>query len=224
VQEEELSYQSIAATSTGNSSLLSSSSSSSSSTMRIVGCGYPSHGEDVHAVIVSTAAAAAAAVSGAGAGAGEDEERSSVATLLPDLEVGEIWIDSPSKARGYWQNPELSQHDFHATLPTAAVGESEGRSYLRTGDMGFLSKGELFICGRSKDMIILGGANHYPQDIERSIEQGLGEYLRNGCSAAIAVNASQMHKLNTNEAGEVVVFLAEVRHGLTHSLTHSVWS
>ncbi|RYY86425.1 hypothetical protein EON63_05785, partial [archaeon] len=55
------------------------------------------------------------------------------------------------------------------------------RKYLRTGDMGFMFEGELYICGRLKDMIIVGGSNHYPQDIEKSIEQGRFMCTQNAC-------------------------------------------
>jgi acyl-CoA synthetase (AMP-forming)/AMP-acid ligase II len=99
-------------------------------------------------------------------------------------QVGEIWIDSPSKAKGYWSLPEKSKEDFEAQL---AEG-NDGRGYLRTGDLGFLYNGELFICGRLKDMIIIHGKNYYPHDLEKSgenIVSGTGLDVRKGCSAAI---------------------------------------
>lgn len=82
-------------------------------------------------------------------------------TRLPADRVGEIWCDSGSKAAGYLGQPELSQATFEARIR----GES-GRAWLRTGDMGFLHDGELYICGRLKDMLILQGRNLYAQDVE----------------------------------------------------------
>ncbi len=86
---------------------------------------------------------------------------------LGENAVGEIWVDGDSKCAGYWQRPELTQATFHARI----AGEPDNsRSYLRTGDLGFLHEGEIFICGRLKDMIIIHGTNYYPQDIEAIIE------------------------------------------------------
>ena len=77
--------------------------------------------------------------------------------------------------------------------------------YLRTGDLGFIYKGELFICGRSKDLIIVRGSNHYPQDIERTAEKAEPR-LRPGCSAAFSLVSS-----GTTQHTESVVFIAEVK-------------
>ena len=85
---------------------------------------------------------------------------------LDDGEVGEIWIRSPSVAKGYWNQPEQSRETFGAHLRGQA-----GDAYLRTGDLGFVDGGELFVTGRLKDLIILRGANRYPQDIEHTVEQ-----------------------------------------------------
>ncbi len=81
-------------------------------------------------------------------------------------EIGEIWITAPSVAQGYWNRAEESEKTFAARL---ASGEET--RYLRTGDLGFLDDGNLFVTGRIKDLIILNGRNLYPQDIEKSIEQ-----------------------------------------------------
>lgn len=75
--------------------------------------------------------------------------------------VGEIWVSGPSVARGYWANPEATRETFRAR--TAPAGEGP---FLRTGDLGFFRSGQLYITGRRKDLIIIGGTNHYPQDIE----------------------------------------------------------
>lgn len=92
--------------------------------------------------------------------------------------VGEVWVSSPSKAHGYYGQPELSERDFGAQL------DSSPTKYLRTGDLGFLHNKELFICGRIKDLIIVGGRNYYPQDLEMTAEAVGGNHIRPGCSAA----------------------------------------
>lgn len=102
-------------------------------------------------------------------------------------EVGEIWLDGRSKCVGYWNQPELSESQFHAKL----AGES--RTWLRTGDLGFIMDGELFICGRSKDMIIVRGLNYYPHDIELLVEQH--KQIRKGCSAAFYMEENGREKL-----------------------------
>jgi acyl-CoA synthetase (AMP-forming)/AMP-acid ligase II len=79
-----------------------------------------------------------------------------------DGDVGEIWVSGNSVAKGYRNRPELTEEIFRATIE----GEDAGRHYLRTGDLGVLIDGELYVTGRSKDLIIISGRNHYPQDIE----------------------------------------------------------
>jgi acyl-CoA synthetase (AMP-forming)/AMP-acid ligase II len=79
--------------------------------------------------------------------------------------VGEIWIAGPSVAAGYWNRPEESSNAFCAHL--ADTGEGP---FLRTGDLGFLMKGELFVTGRLKDVIIINGRNLYPQDLEITVQ------------------------------------------------------
>jgi acyl-CoA synthetase (AMP-forming)/AMP-acid ligase II len=79
-----------------------------------------------------------------------------------DGQVGEIWIAGASVARGYRNRPDLTEEIFRATV----AGEADGRRYLRSGDLGVILNGELFVTGRSKDLIILSGRNLYPQDIE----------------------------------------------------------
>jgi amino acid adenylation domain-containing protein/non-ribosomal peptide synthase protein (TIGR01720 family) len=99
----------------------------------------------------------------------------------PD-EVGEVWVSSPSVARGYWNKPEETERTFRARLPGPGRG-----LYLRTGDLGFLKDGELFVTGRLKDLIIIRGRNHYPQDIERTVEQS-HPALRPNSGAAFSVD------------------------------------
>ncbi|HEY9815677.1 MAG TPA: AMP-binding protein, partial [Candidatus Obscuribacterales bacterium] len=84
---------------------------------------------------------------------------------LPDDYVGEIWCKSPSKAAGYLNMPELTEDIFCARLADGC-SESSGDGWLRTGDMGFMDDGELYVCGRLKDMMIVRGRNFYPEDIE----------------------------------------------------------
>lgn len=100
----------------------------------------------------------------------------------PPDRVGEIWVGGPTIARGYWKRPEETADTFHATI----AGEEEGGPYLRTGDLGTLVDGELFVTGRIKDLIILGGTNHYPHDIERAAQDS-HEALRRDNGAAFAV-------------------------------------
>jgi acyl-CoA synthetase (AMP-forming)/AMP-acid ligase II len=91
--------------------------------------------------------------------------------------VGEIWIAGPSVAVGYWNRPEETKHTFRAFL-----SNGDG-PFLRTGDLGFVQDGELFITGRLKDLIVIRGRNHYPQDIEQTV-QAVHPGLRAGCGAA----------------------------------------
>ncbi|RMQ90948.1 hypothetical protein ALP97_04614 [Pseudomonas salomonii] len=99
-------------------------------------------------------------------------------TELPDNRVGELWAAGPSIAHGYWRNPEASAKTFvqHA-----------GRTWLRTGDLGFIRDGEVYITGRLKDLLIVRGHNLYPQDIEQTVEREV-EVVRKGRVAAFAVN------------------------------------
>ncbi|MCA0757857.1 fatty acyl-AMP ligase [Paenibacillus sp. N4] len=84
-----------------------------------------------------------------------------------EMEVGEIWVSGPSVAQGYWRNPEASEEDFGAV---PAADSPEGRTFLRTGDLGFIRQSELFVTGRIKDVLIVAGRNHYPQDLELTIQ------------------------------------------------------
>jgi acyl-CoA synthetase (AMP-forming)/AMP-acid ligase II len=99
-------------------------------------------------------------------------------------QIGEIWVSGPSVARGYWNRPADTEDAFAARVS----GDSDAR-FLRTGDVGFLERGELFPVGRIKDVIIVNGRNLYPQDIERTAERTHGG-LRRGCGAAFSVETS----------------------------------
>ncbi len=106
-----------------------------------------------------------------------------------DGEIGEIWVQGPSVASGYYQRPEATAEAFHARL----AGTGEG-PFLRTGDLGFLKDGQLYIVGRRKDVIIIRGRNYYPEDIEATTERAY-EGLRIGYCAAFSVDGEQGERL-----------------------------
>lgn len=103
--------------------------------------------------------------------------------------IGEIWVRGPSVALGYWKKPELSKDVFQARLQDTGDGP-----FLRTGDLGFLDRGELFITGRIKDLIILHGVNIYPQDVEQTVERS-HKRLRPDAGAAFTVEQHGHEKL-----------------------------
>ena len=103
-----------------------------------------------------------------------------------DNEVGEIWFSGSSVGKGYWQLPEKTRQTFQASL--------NGDTYLRTGDLGFVSNGELYITGRMKDVLVFWGLNYYPQQIEHTVEQ-CHPGLKANCSAAFAVEVDGKPKL-----------------------------
>lgn len=102
--------------------------------------------------------------------------------------VGEIWTHGENVSAGYWRKPEQTGSAFGATL----VDGTPEADWLRTGDRGFISEGELFIVGRIKDMLIVRGRNHYSEDIEATVQQ-----ITRGRVAAIAVSDEQTEKLVT---------------------------
>ncbi len=106
----------------------------------------------------------------------------------PD-QVGEIWVSGPSIAQGYWNRPQETAHTFGACLADSGQGP-----FLRTGDLGFLQDGELFIAGRIKDLIIIRGRNHYPQDIELTVERS-HPALQPGSGAAFSVDVADEERL-----------------------------
>lgn len=108
---------------------------------------------------------------------------------LPPGGVGEIWVRSPSVGPGYWNRPEESRRVFRARR--ADDGE---KTYLRTGDLGFLHEGELYVTGRLKELLILGGRNYYPQDIERTV-QGAHAALKADGGAAFSIDVDQEERL-----------------------------
>jgi acyl-CoA synthetase (AMP-forming)/AMP-acid ligase II len=119
-------------------------------------------------------------------------------TPLPPGQVGEIWLSGPSVAEGYWGRPEQTQAIFRARLRNAP-----SLTYLRTGDLGFQDEaGRLFVTGRLKDLIIIHGRNHYPQDIESAVQGCDPSALRPGCGAAFSVPVN---------GEEVLVVVQELR-------------
>ncbi|MBE9002311.1 fatty acyl-AMP ligase [Nostoc sp. LEGE 12447] len=116
-------------------------------------------------------------------------------TLCAPEQVGEIWVAGPSVAQGYWNQPEETEKTFNAYLADTNVNNSAASvPFLRTGDLGFLQDGELFITGRLKDVIIVRGQNHYPQDIELTVEKSHPS-LRAGCGAAFAIDFKNSERL-----------------------------
>ncbi|MFG0268015.1 MAG: phosphopantetheine-binding protein, partial [Rhodopirellula sp. JB055] len=116
----------------------------------------------------------------------------------PDGEIGEIWLAGPSIAAGYWQREEVTADVFGATL----AGGDPSETFLRTGDLGFMHDGELYVTGRSKDLVILRGRNLFPQDIEATVK-GLSQANVLQC-AAVAT---------TGRTGDALAIAAEVsRH------------
>ncbi len=131
---------------------------------------------------------------------------------LPPGRVGEIWVSGPSVAQGYWNRPDDSRETFGAMLaqpaePPGSRSVTKWRPnagpYLRTGDLGFFDDGELFVTGRLKDLIIVRGRNHYPQDIEHAVEAA-SDLVRAGSVAAFAVDI---------DGRERVVVVAELERG-----------
>jgi acyl-CoA synthetase (AMP-forming)/AMP-acid ligase II/thioesterase domain-containing protein len=110
--------------------------------------------------------------------------------------VGEVWVSGANVGQGYWNRPAETERTFHAVLRDTGEG-----SFLRTGDLGFLHNGELFVTGRLKDLIILRGRNYYPQDFELTVETS-HKALRPGCTAAFSVET---------ETGERLVIVQELR-------------
>jgi acyl-CoA synthetase (AMP-forming)/AMP-acid ligase II/acyl carrier protein len=118
--------------------------------------------------------------------------------VLPDDAVGELWVGGATVADGYWERPEASEALFRAR-----TSDGDG-PFLRTGDLGFLRDGELYLVGRKKDVIIVRGQNHHPQDLEWAIE-GAHPALRPGCAAAFGLPGP--------DGEEQVGLVVEVREG-----------
>ncbi|WP_433323247.1 fatty acyl-AMP ligase [Spirillospora sp. CA-294931] len=112
---------------------------------------------------------------------------------LPDGRVGEIWVHGPNITAGYWNRPEATAETFEATL-AGDTGDLPARPWLRSGDLGVLFEGELYVTGRIKDLIIVDGRNHYPQDIEYT-SYSAHEGVRREYVAAFAVSGEETENL-----------------------------
>ncbi len=154
-----------AAPSSPDTSRQSKKTESNGATSELVSCGSPDFGTQV--IIV-------------------DPQRR---TQVPPGQIGEIWVRSPSVAQGYWNRPEDTEQAFRAYLADTKHGP-----FLRTGDLGFVLEGELFVTGRIKDLIIIRGLKHYPQDIEQTVTSS-HEGIRSNCCAAIAVPTGEGERL-----------------------------
>ncbi|HEY6186971.1 MAG TPA: beta-ketoacyl synthase N-terminal-like domain-containing protein [Pyrinomonadaceae bacterium] len=133
-------------------------------------------------------------------------------TRCAENQVGEIWASGPHIARGYWNRPIETEQTFNAYIED---GKDAGRAvgpFLRTGDLGFLKDGELFVTGRLKDLIIIRGRNHYPHDIEWTAEQSHAA-LRQGVCAAFSVEV---------EGEERLAIVVEVRRHFQSSQTQEI--
>lgn len=118
------------------------------------------------------------------------------ATELPDGQVGEIWMSGQNMGTGYWGKPEETVQVFQNTLksrtsPSHAEGADDDATWVRTGDYGAFYDGDLYITGRVKDLVIIDGRNHYPQDLEYSAQEA-SKALRTGYVAAFSVPANQL--------------------------------
>ena len=107
---------------------------------------------------------------------------------LGENSIGEIWVQGSSVGNGYWEKPEESQISF------AASYNGSDQKFLKTGDLGFFSEGQLFVTGRLKDLIIVRGVNRYPQDIESTVENS-SEKLQSSGTAAFAVDIEGHERL-----------------------------
>jgi fatty acid CoA ligase FadD28 len=141
----------------------------------------------------------------------------------PAETVGEIWVHGGNVATGYWQRPDETEHTFRGRLIAPSGGMPE-EPWLRTGDLGFFSDGELFIVGRIKDLLIVYGRNHSPDDIEATVQE-----ITRGRCAAIAVPDEGTEQLVVNlevkkrggSLEEAVHMLDAVKREVTSAISNS---
>jgi acyl-CoA synthetase (AMP-forming)/AMP-acid ligase II len=137
--------------------------------------------------------------------------------------IGEIWTRGDNVCLGYWQKAEQTEHTFAAKIVDPSAGTPEG-PWLRTGDLGFLFEGELFIIGRIKDLLIVRGRNHYPDDIEATIQE-----ISGGRVAAISVEKDRSEELvaiiEVNKRGDTeeqaMEKLLSVKREVTSAISNS---
>jgi fatty acid CoA ligase FadD21 len=140
----------------------------------------------------------------------------------PDI-VGEIWVHGENVAEGYWRKPPEEQRCFDATLLDPSPGTPDG-PWLRTGDLGFIYEGELFIVGRIKDLLIIRGRNHYPEDIEATVQE-----ITRGRVAAISVPVNSTEQLVTivelkkrsDANGDATRRLSELKSDVTSAISNA---
>jgi len=136
-------------------------------------------------------------------------------TVRPDGLVGEVWVKGPSVAQGYWNRHDATVHTFEAV-----IAESGDGPFLRTGDLGVMKGGELFVVGRLKDLIIIRGRNHYPHDIETTV-QAVHPSLRAGGGAAFSVEVEDderlvvVQELGGHAGLDVDALMADIRQAVT---------
>jgi long-chain fatty acid adenylase/transferase FadD26 len=140
----------------------------------------------------------------------------------PAGKVGEIWVSGDNVAAGYWRNPQLSEGTFGVELMDPSPG-TPPRPWLRTGDLGVVSQGELFIIGRIKDLLIVDGRNHYPDDIEATVQEITG-----GRVAAISIPDDRTERLvaiaevkKRGSEQEVLHWLQTVKREVTSAISKS---
>jgi acyl-CoA synthetase (AMP-forming)/AMP-acid ligase II len=134
-------------------------------------------------------------------------------------QVGEIWIAGPSVCAGYWAAPERSRETFEATM-----AEEPDTRFLRTGDLGFLADGELYVTGRLKEIIVVAGRNHHPHDIETTVAAAHAALSERYCAAfpveaedgerLVVVVGLRDHAANAEELGRLVRNAVSQRHGI----------
>ncbi len=145
--------------------------------------------------------------------------------LLPEGQIGELWVRSPGTGAGYWNRELLSEQVFRASIE----GGEPDAAHLRTGDLAFLKDDELYITGRLKDLIIIRGRNIYPQDIELAAEEAHSS-LRPGCGAAFSVEARGeeqlvvVHELDTREPVDPDEVVSTIRHEVAASFGIHVYA
>jgi acyl-CoA synthetase (AMP-forming)/AMP-acid ligase II len=133
---------------------------------------------------------------------------------LPDGRVGEIWLHGDNIGRGYWGRDDETDLVFRNKLQTTlesgshAEGVAAEGFWMRTGDLGVYLDGELYITGRTKDLLIIDGRNHYPQDIEATVS-ACSPAIRTGFVAAFTVPAAELPVDAAGSAGEQLVIVAE---------------
>jgi acyl-CoA synthetase (AMP-forming)/AMP-acid ligase II len=134
--------------------------------------------------------------------------------------IGEILLQGASIAAGYWDRPAETAETFAATVP------GEAGAFMRTGDLGCLHQGELFVTGRIKDVIIVRGQNHYPHDIEATVADSHAA-LRAGGTAAFALDLDDgevlgvVQEVDRGFAGDLAAVAAAIREAVArrHQLT-----